>query len=361
MAIHSIPSDYRASRETFHKLAEHLGVTPRCFLHNEEGGGDIELSTDVAYLGPEKAQTLVIIASGTHGVEGYAGAVCQFRFMETYPDRFAHRETAWLLVHAVNPWGFLHDRRVTQEGVDLNRNFVDFPVSQCMSDRYGAYHDLLVTDFRPLPQGWWNALRLLALGLTRAQRQALQAAITTGQYRYPEGLFFGGTAPTVSRKVWEDILRTYTGSRQRLFLLDIHTGLGKRGEGELISELPPSSPDFLQLTRWFGDTLRSTVNGSSVSMTATGSLIRRFCCAGGGKRHAVVLEFGTCGPLTVLNALRADQWYHNNSHQLPQADRDWVRQKMKNAFTSTDVQWYRGVQARFDQVVEQLAKGIAET
>lgn len=360
MTIHSIPSGYLASRDEFNRRAEDLGVVPRRFLHGEEGSGDADLSTDVAYLGPAEAQTLVVIASGTHGVEGYAGAACQFRFMETYPDRFAQSGVAWLLVHAVNPWGFQHDRRVTCEGVDLNRNFVDFSVPQCIESGYGAYHRLLVADFRPLPQGWRNEIRLLSHGLTRAKRRELQAAITAGQYAYPDGLFFGGVAPAKSRLVWEKIMRAYARDRKRAVLLDIHTGLGKVGSGELISDLAPTAAGFRQLSHWFHGSLRSTVSGESVSATAAGTLTADFCRARGGERHAVVLEFGTCGPLSVLNALRADQWYHNNAARLSPAEREWARRKMKNAFTATDAEWLRRVGARFDQVVAQLAQGLAE-
>lgn len=130
-------SGYLESRGVFTTLAARLGVEARSFLYEDEDD-QVGLSTDVAYLGSADAQSLVIIASGTHGVEGYAGAACQFRFMETYPARFASRRIAWLLVHAVNPWGFHHDRRVTREGLDLNRYFVDFPVADFPHLAYGT-------------------------------------------------------------------------------------------------------------------------------------------------------------------------------------------------------------------------------
>ncbi|WP_281015546.1 DUF2817 domain-containing protein, partial [Mesorhizobium sp. M00.F.Ca.ET.217.01.1.1] len=43
------------------------------------------------------------------------------KFHERLPS-----STAVLFVHALNCYGFAWDRRVTAEGVDLNRNFVDF-------------------------------------------------------------------------------------------------------------------------------------------------------------------------------------------------------------------------------------------
>src|SRR5437899_2243295 len=105
-----LPSNYIESRNKFNSLARSLGAESRIFFLDVTGRDNVRLSTDVAYLGAADAQTIVVIASGTHGVEGYAGAACQFRFMQTYAARYARSDIAYLLVHAVNPWGFFHDR-----------------------------------------------------------------------------------------------------------------------------------------------------------------------------------------------------------------------------------------------------------
>lgn len=353
------PSGYLESRNRFNDLAQSLGAASRSFVYDDQMVDGIRLSTDTAYLGPSDAQTIVVIASGTHGIEGYAGAVCQCRFMQTYLARYTSRGIAYLLVHAVNPWGFLNDRRVTQEGVDLNRNFVDFPVPTAQLSGYGAYHHLLVSNFRPLPAGLWNELRLLACMLTRRQRKSAQAAITAGQYAYPDGLFFGGFAPTKSRIVWEQIIHAYLPERRRACLLDIHTGLGKRGAGELISYLPPSSTAFQLMSAWFHGSLRSMANGDSVSMPVAGDLTAAFDRSVTAQSFALGLEFGTCAPLVVLNALRADQWYCNHAATLSEKHHKRVRQKMKNAFFPSDTRWLIQITRRFDQVMGQLIAGIA--
>lgn len=357
-----IPADYLASRTEFAERAKRLGVTPLQFIHGTEEGG-VVLTTDVAYFGPADADAIVVIASGTHGVEAYAGTACQFRFMERYRDDFASNGMAWLLVHAVNPWGYFHDCRVTRENVDLNRNFVDFPLaardtSEPIAD-YAAYHDLLVTRFRPLPRGLWNEIRLLSNALTPSRRRRLQAAITAGQHAFPDGLFYGGTAPTTSRMLWEEIVRTYAAWRGRAALLDIHTGLGKRGAGELISYLPPSSPAFRKMNGWFGGTLKSMASGESVSAAVEGTLTAGFDRMASGTSYAIGLEFGTCSPLAVLNAMREDQWYRNHAATLSAADRERARRRMKAAFVGAEAAWRESVIARFDEVIEQLAHGLA--
>lgn len=356
----ALPGSYLESRDRFRELGARAGAKQQCFFHDDDADDDTaspRLSTDTAYLGPADAQTLVVIASGTHGVEGYAGAACQFRFMQGYAARHASDGLAYLLVHAVNPWGFFHDRRVTPEGIDLNRNFVDFPVTHDAG--YAAYHELLVTRFRPLPRGWWNEARLLSHALTRARRQALQAAITSGQYAYPDGLFFGGAAPARSRLVWEDIVHRFACGRRRAMLLDLHTGLGKRGTGELISYLPSGAAAFVQMARWFGGDLKSMAGGDSVSAAVEGTLTAAFDRAVAGQSYAIGLEFGTCAPLPVLNALRTDHWYHNNANRLPPSERERARREMKAAFAADDDAWCRQVADRFDQVMAQLVRGLS--
>ena len=354
-----LPSNYLESRQHFRMLAGNVGAVQRIFLHDVAEEGDVPLSTDVAYLGPPDAQTIVVIASGTHGVEGYAGAACQLHFMQTWSQHCATKPVAWLLVHAVNPWGYFHDRRVTQEGVDLNRNFVDFPLSAHSRSTYAAYHDLLVSHYRPLPSGLWNELRLLSHGLTRKRRRALQAAITAGQYDRPDGLFFGGHAPTQSRRVWERIMASYVDGREHAFLLDIHTGLGQSGASELISHLPPASEGFRSMSRWFAGRLKSTAGEDSVSAQLEGTLTAAFDRAMAGRGHAVGLEFGTSLPLAVLDAMRADQWYRNNAARLPHSEGERVRRRMKAAFCRDDVNWCRSLLEQFDQTLEQLLAGLA--
>lgn len=356
-----LPASYAESRAYFLAMAAELGAEVTSYPHGPVAGGyrDPALSTDCAYFGPAQAGSLIIIASGTHGIEGYAGAACQLHWMERFRSMPRDSDMAWLLVHAVNPWGYLHDRRVTQEGVDLNRNFVDFPVHPAaQTSAYARYHDVLVSDFKPLPQGILNEARLLAHGLTAKRRRALQAAITAGQYERADGLFYGGLEPTSSRKTWESIVRTKALNRRQVFLLDLHTGLGRYGEGELISYLPPDATDFKRMSAWFNGELKSMAGDESVSAAVEGTLTAAFDRMVPAQSYAVGLEFGTAPALKVLHALRFDQWYHNHAVQLPPSLRDQAREKMRAAFASPDRQWLVHVLARFDEVTARIETGL---
>src|SRR3569623_451165 len=245
-----LPRDYEESRRRFLKLATAAGASIRSFPLRHAKADALPLFTDNAQLAPENTQTLIVIASGTHGVEGYAGAVCQFRFLQHYAQRYAASGLAFLLVHAVNPWGYAHDSRATEEGIDLNRNFVAFPrpADEDAGSGYSRFHRLQIENYRPFPRGlrgsmggMLNELRLLSHGMSAGRRRLLQQAVTAGQHAYPHGLFYGGHAPAKSRMAWEEIMHALVAPYPVALLLDLHTGLGKRGCAELMSELPQSN------------------------------------------------------------------------------------------------------------------------
>ncbi|MET0964159.1 MAG: DUF2817 domain-containing protein [Noviherbaspirillum sp.] len=349
-----IPPSYLASRQIFLAQASAAGAHTGSFLHGVDAESDVPLITDVALLGAKDAQVMVVMSSGIHGVEGYAGAACQVHFMERYRSVYRRPQIAFLLVHAVNPWGFLHDRRVTEENVDLNRNFIEFGRAVAPVSRYSIYHDRLVSNYKPLPYGLWNEVKLIAGAVTPKRWKAAQAAITTGQYTHPDGLFFGGTGPCRSRVIWEEILRTYVTDCKCAVLLDIHTGLGKRGAAELVSYLPSFSEQFKHINSWFSGRLHSMATGQSVSAAVEGAMIAAFCRATPARSYAIGLEFGTKAPLAVLNALRADQWCRNNQLAPREKIGRRVRENLKNAFVATDSAWCRQVTRHFDQVMDEL-------
>ncbi|MBY0452537.1 MAG: DUF2817 domain-containing protein, partial [Bdellovibrionaceae bacterium] len=64
---------------------------------------------------------LLIMISGTHGVEGFTGSAVQRYLVD---QGLPVDRTSVLLIHGFNLWGFKNLRRVNENNVDLNRNFV---------------------------------------------------------------------------------------------------------------------------------------------------------------------------------------------------------------------------------------------
>src|SRR5690606_15144364 len=134
-----------------------------------------------------------------------------------------------LYIHALNPYGFSHIRRTTQENVDLNRNFHDFSKPLPESAAYREIHALLIPEVWP-PDAQ-NQKAVADYVATRGQA-AFQAAVSSGQHEFDDGMYFGGKAPTWSNQTLRAVLRTHGGRARRIAWIDLHTGLGPSGKGE---------------------------------------------------------------------------------------------------------------------------------
>ena len=123
------PNDYVDARERFRTLASRRGFALESYEHPAENGPQGEtLSCDVARLGPSDAERVILISSGAHGVEGFCGSGCQAELLASGLLDGLPGDTAVVLVHAVNPYGFAWLRRTNEDNIDLNRNFVDHSV-----------------------------------------------------------------------------------------------------------------------------------------------------------------------------------------------------------------------------------------
>jgi hypothetical protein len=67
---------------------------------------------------------MLVLISGTHGVEGFAGSACQLAAVRLGLFGELPSDLAVLMIHSINPYGFAFCRRVTESNVDLNRNCV---------------------------------------------------------------------------------------------------------------------------------------------------------------------------------------------------------------------------------------------
>ncbi len=236
MPVLALTTTYADSRADFLERAGAAGATLRAFDLPERGPDGGDLACDVAWIGPEDAASVVVVVSGTHGVEGYAGSALQRAWLaDGTPER--SDEVAVCLVHALNPYGFAWVRRVNEDNVDLNRNFVDFDAPPT-NEGYDRIADLLV------PDTWDEATQASTLDalLTTAGEvgfDTFQQWITGGQYTHPTGLFYGGRGPVWSHRALVSMCDEVLAGRDRVAIIDLHTGLGPWGVGELISSDGP--------------------------------------------------------------------------------------------------------------------------
>ena len=303
-------SDYTQARQRFLEAAGKAGAKLHCYRHPDTGPEGEDLTTDVAWLGPEDAGRVLVTLSGTHGVEGFCGSGAQCGWFESGLATQHAGDIAYMAVHAINPHGFAWLRRVTEDNIDLNRNFVDFGAPLPENPGYDELAEALC------PPTWDDA----TIAATREVLEAyaaehgaggLQAAVTNGQYRHAGGIFYGGRQPTWSHRTLREIFRRHLGQAKRVAVVDYHTGLGPRGHGERICPAAAEAPSLARVRAWYGDDYTCPALG-----TSSATEIRGFSFIGMEEAiphvevTAIALEYGTLPTEEVKLALRADNWLH---------------------------------------------------
>lgn len=359
---------YVLARERFRRAAASAGADVTASVHPDRGLHGEELTVDVARLGPADATSALVLVSGTHGVEGYCGSALQQHYLEQVARAGSPEGARVVLVHALNPYGFSWVRRTNENNVDLNRNFIDWTEPLPTNPGYDEIAEFLVP-----PDAAADALESTAAALVewvgRVGLEAAQQAISGGQYRWPTGLFYGGAGPEWTNTWLRTFLDRELGSVRRLVLVDLHTGLGPRGHGELITSYPLDSPSYARATACFGE-VTSMVDGHSVSARLTGEWLNTLDeLLPDAEVTAAALEFGTVDTLEVVLALRADAWLHAHSGPDGPFDLhgplgDETRAQVRRAFAEDTTEWFDLVRERFDQVttagLAHLLKGGAD-
>jgi len=331
--------DYSEARKKFRDAATRAGAALSTYVNpNVKGPTGEELSTDVARLGPRDANRVLITISATHGAEGFCGSGAQVGSFEAGLGPDLPADTALLAVHAINPYGFAWLRRVTEDNVDLNRNFVDHGAPLPRNPGYDELADAIC------PSEWQDAAlaaaqrRLDAYG-KRHGAAALQAAITAGQYNHGDGVFYGGERPTWSRETLLKIVTEHAARARRLAVIDFHTGLGPWGYGEPIVTHAPSTPGLARARQWYGDRITSPVLGNSTSADVKGDILtgleKRYT---GAAFTCLALEYGTLPLQQVLDAVRADNWLHAHGDVQSAQGRE-IKAMVRDAFYGDKDDW----------------------
>src|SRR5690242_14063119 len=224
-------STYAQARERFLTAARDRGLRITSHVHPHLRGAEGEaLAIDIATLGPDAAEGVLLLISGTHGAEGFCGSGCQVNFLRD--DAFVADALASgvkiVFLHALNPYGFSYIRRTNEDNVDLNRNFRDFTRPIPPNTAYAEVHGFMVpATWPPAPE---NEARLMAYVKERGER-ALQQAVSSGQCEFADGLFYGGVRPAWSNTTLRKVLRDEAAGARTLGWIDFHTGLGPGGHG----------------------------------------------------------------------------------------------------------------------------------
>ena len=226
----SFLESYEEVRSHLQELSAELDTEIYSHAVNEGDG----LYIDSFYLPSTAEKTnLVVLTTGVHGMEGYIGSVMlDVFFQEVYPT-LDTENTGILVVANVNPYGMKYYRRYNENNVDLNRNFIlDWDSFDRASNKEYPKVDTFLGPTGKIGNGLWHEVGFyLSLGKTAITDGAgtISDALLTGQYEYPQGVYYGGNGDEASTVYLKDVFsRCLDSEYENVVHIDIHSGYGPR-------------------------------------------------------------------------------------------------------------------------------------
>ena len=354
----TFPTDYDSGRANFLAAAATAGAGLHSHRHPLPGPNGRPLFLDVARLGPPDARRVLFVASGTHGVEGLCGSGLQTALLadgvfDRLPDG-----VAVVLLHALNPWGFAWLRRVNEDNVDINRNFLDHSAPHPENADYDGLDAVLNPSV--LEEADVGAV-LGAVEAFQRERgaEAAYRALSGGQYRHPRGVQYGGVAPVWSNRVLRAIWAAHAERAELGVFVDLHSGLGPRGVGLVLQTAAGDSTAARLAQQWWPDVVRAEPGQGADAALVSGLIGPAFVAAlSPAAAVGVVLEFGTEPMPQVILAVQADNWLHHHGTRDSERGRAIAR-AMRDAFFLDDPEWQSAVRERARGAIGDALAGMA--
>lgn len=310
----------------FRAAATDAGLTLRAFplvAKGRDGGDlviDVAASNDVG-----SAADVVVSTSGVHGVEGFAGSAVQIQMMR---DRCWPASSGVLFIHGINAFGMSHLRRTNASNVDLNRNFA-------LATQTHPLYARLRSIARPVspPTLAGLTVRLAVAALIHGEGRAKQA-IAGGQVDDADGIFYAGASTEDEAAVVRDVVTSMVPRARRVVAIDLHTGLGPRGEDTLLIRDKSDSIDFKQMTEILGFRVTSMSADQGAAYDVAGGLPHALpAWLPEARVDVITQEFGTEKALRTLHAMIVE----NHAWQAGQrAPTHPARQALLRAFHGVD-------------------------
>ncbi|MFN8434819.1 MAG: M14 family metallopeptidase [Anaerolineales bacterium] len=234
------PTTYESSRERFRGYLPTIQTMwSKAALHQHVMSFDNSLTIDWIYSpATEKNEKILVFTTGEHGVECYVGAAMMHRFVEDYMPKLDPRTTGILLVHAINPWGMKNHRRGNKDNIDLNRTFMLDPQ---FDPTFNTEYEKLDAFLNPKGQlqstFFSNIAYLLGLAyhIAKVGMRNFRFALLLGQYRNPQGLYYGGKEMPEETRTIMDLYKMALRDYDQVLHLDMHTGYGPRYQMSLVN------------------------------------------------------------------------------------------------------------------------------
>ncbi len=319
-------SNYLEARHQFLKTAQAVNAELTAHPLSSKGAQGETLTIDIATLGAKNPQRTILLTSGLHGVEGFLGSAIQIAWLENlkfHPISFD--STAIVLVHALNPWGFSWQRRVNENNVDLNRNFI-LPHQKFS----GSPLKIKKIPWLQKPVSPKNKFFIIELNIIQLILDhgfaTMRDSLLQGQFDYPSGLFWGGHKYEEATRIIQDQVNAWTRHAPNIIHVDFHTSIGQYGRCHLLTFEENNSKRKLWLESQFGPGVSPFGTGLISSDKPQG-------CMGEWLTHHfemqnkdylyLIAEFGTHPILRAFKAFyQENRFYNHPGHEYESAKKE---------------------------------------
>lgn len=351
-------------RERFLLAAREAGASIDEWRHPLKGPGEEVLATDVAILGNPNAPKRLVVLSGTHGIEGFYGSSCQLALLETLAAGRLPEGVCVVLIHLINPWGTAWLRRVNEDNVDLNRNYLSFDRPLPDNVAYEMLHEIYQCRDLDGPARH-RADHLLDAHIERDGRVRVMNIVEAGQYAHADGLFFGGEAATWSNRTLRAIMDRHLANAQSIISFDLHTGAGAFGHPMLLAVTTHAYPALVRAQNLYGPWLHTIVTGTAattdtgIAATATGytsqAMLDQLSRV---DLMQLVIECGTYDSDVSHRRLRDDHWLHLFGDPFDTAGRH-IKAALLEQFYPADAHWRELTVLRAQQVFSRALDALS--
>jgi len=355
-------SSYEEGRKEFLALCAAKKLTVQSHIHpNYKGPHGEDLAMDSVWIGPENARNVLCVTCGTHGLEAAAGAATIRQFLQSPDSEALPTDSALLIIHAINPYGWAYDRRGNEDGIDLNRNCLDHTQPHPLNPAYDDLHAFIKTS--GVDEAGQTAFIKKFYGY--AKRHGLNAAvsgITAGQYNHPDGISYGGMATSWSVQTLHTITTQHLGQALNVILLDWHTGIGRFGKPFFIMDDPATSPAYARASAWWAPhKIHSDDILDGGSPAYTGLMIKDLKAKiekiNGAQTTCVVIEWGTYEMDVMLSSLLLDNWLRG-APSAPEAQINAARSQLVERFYPKAKTWRDAVLEQAPALYRQALHGL---
>lgn len=146
-------------------------------------------------------------------------------------------QTGILIIHSINPYGHKYFRRVTENNVDLNRNFdIDENLFNPTGDYYNDIYPKIKDFLNPKTKYSYSLFKNISFFfktvslIFKHSKKDFKQAVLQGQYEFEDGIFFGGKHFEQQNKELEILIARILENYKKIFAIDLHTGYGKKNK-----------------------------------------------------------------------------------------------------------------------------------